>query len=64
MSERKFKAGDIIQGEGERLKILFVGKYGYYVEVVVPNLDLDFDEPGDEKSIGYIFAEKRYSKDN
>ena len=59
----RFKVGDIIEGEYETLKILFVGKQSYFCEVV----DLDmvgypahFEEIGDEKAMGEIFIERRY----
>jgi len=54
-----FKVGDIIEGEYETLKILFVGKLCYFCEIV----DLDmvgypahYEEIGEEKAmcIGYI----------
>jgi hypothetical protein len=58
-----FNVGDTIEGEYETLKILFVGKTGYYCEI----LDLDivsypdhYEEVGDEKHMGAFFIHKRY----
>lgn len=56
----RYKIGDVIKGEGHTLKIIYVGSFNYFCEVVA--VEDHHDEVGDEVLGCGLFLEKRYEK--